>query len=133
MTVIVDTNVLVRASALDDPTQGRVAASLLRGPDGVCVPTTALCEYVWVLRRAYNKRPADIAASLRALIASPSVRVDQTLVDKGMEMLDAGGDFTDGVIAAEGQWLGGDEFVTFDRQAAKLLPQLGVRARDLTV
>ncbi len=29
-------------------------------------------------------------------------------------MLDAGGDFADGVIAYEGQWLGADTFVSFD-------------------
>ena len=131
MTVIVDTNVLVRGSALDDPAQARAAATLLRGPETVCVPTSALCEYVWVLRRAYGKRPADIAVSLRVLVASPNVRVNWPVVEKGLEMLDAGGDFADGVIAAEGRWLGGEEFATFDRQAAQLLPRLGVRVREL--
>lgn len=36
-------------------------------------------------------------------------------------MLDAGGDFADGVIAFEGRQMGGETFVTFDRRAAKLL------------
>jgi len=39
-------------------------------------------------------------------------------------MLDAGGDFADGVIAHEGAWLGGT-FVSFDRQAVTLLQAQG--------
>jgi predicted nucleic-acid-binding protein len=35
-------------------------------------------------------------------------------------MLRAGGDFADGVIADAGQSLGGDIFVSFDRQAVAL-------------
>ena len=34
-------------------------------------------------------------------------------------MLDAGGEFADGVIAFDGQWLGGETFVSFDRKAVK--------------
>ena len=36
-------------------------------------------------------------------------------------MLEAGGDFADGVIAFEGELLGGQEFVSFDQQAVKWL------------
>lgn len=36
-------------------------------------------------------------------------------------MLERGGDFADGVIAFEGELLGGQEFITFDHMAAKLL------------
>ena len=39
----------------------------------------------------------------------------------GLTLLESGGDFADGVIAAEGDLLGGTEFVSFDQQAIKLL------------
>ena len=39
--------------------------------------------------------------------------------------VEAGGDFADGVIAHEGRWLGGETFVSFDRQAVKLLAAQG--------
>jgi hypothetical protein len=39
-------------------------------------------------------------------------------------MLDAGGDFADGVIAHEGNWLGGD----FDKKAVVLLTEQGYSA-----
>jgi predicted nucleic-acid-binding protein len=128
--VAVDTNVLVRASTLDDPHQSAVAADLLTR-EQVCVPTVALCEYAWVLRAAYQRSRAEIAASIRALVESPNVRCDRAMVDQGLAMLQAGGDFADAVIAYQGQWLGASEFVTFDRRAAELLPGLGMPARAL--
>ena len=130
--ITVDTNVLVRAATLDDPEQAMIAARIFREGDGVAVSISALCEYVWVLRTAYRRSRNEIIASVRALVDSPNVRTDQLLVGKGLAMLEKGGDFADGVIAFEGQWLGGDEFVTFDRKAANLLPEIGIPARCLT-
>ncbi|WP_265289136.1 PIN domain-containing protein [Verminephrobacter eiseniae] len=46
-------------------------------------------------------------------------------------MLEAGGDFADGVIAHEGHWLGGESFVSFDKKAAALLTAQGRSARLL--
>ena len=44
-------------------------------------------------------------------------------------MLEAGGDFADGVIAFEGEWLGADEFVSFDGNAVSVLRSRGTAAR----
>ena len=49
----------------------------------------------------------------------------------GLALLDAGGDFADGVIAFEGELLGGAEFVSFDRQAVGLLRWQKRKARLL--
>ena len=46
-------------------------------------------------------------------------------------MLEAGGDFADGVIAYEGNWLGGEVFVSFDKRAVALLTVQGRPARLL--
>jgi predicted nucleic-acid-binding protein len=42
-----------------------------------------------------------------------------------LALLDAGGDFADGVIAYEGSWLGADSFVSFDKKAVKLMEAQG--------
>ena len=47
-------------------------------------------------------------------------------------MLDAGGDFADGVIAYEGSWLGADIFVSFDKRAVKLMQSQGKPSRLLS-
>ena len=46
-------------------------------------------------------------------------------------MLDMGSDFADGVIAYEGQWLGGEIFVSFDQKAVAALKAQGKAARLL--
>jgi predicted nucleic-acid-binding protein len=47
-------------------------------------------------------------------------------------VLNAGGDFADGLIAYEGSWLGSDTFVSFDKEAVKLLTAQGQKSRLLT-
>lgn len=62
----------------------------------------SLCELVWVLRRKYGLPAVEVAAAIRALLAAGNVEVDRPAVAAGLAMLDAGGDFADGVIAYEG-------------------------------
>jgi predicted nucleic-acid-binding protein len=90
-----------------------------------------LCELVWVLRRKYGFPPAEVAAAIRALLAAGNVEVDRPAVAAGLTMLDAGGDFADGVIAYEGRWLGAETFVSFDRRAVEMLTAQGASARLL--
>jgi predicted nucleic-acid-binding protein len=128
-----DSNVLLRAVLLDDAAQGLVAVQLLQDAETISVTLPTLCEFVWVLRQG-RKIPADIVASrIRELVASSRVQVDRAAVDFGLAMLDAGGDFADGVIAFEGNRLGGETFVTFDRDAAGLLATMGIAASLLPI
>lgn len=127
-----DTNVLVRAAVNDHPRQAALARSALTSADGFAVSAQAVCEFVWVLRRGYRRSPADIAATIRALISSDNVVADLPAIEAGLAQLDAGGDFADGVIAFEGRWLGAGEFVSFDRRAVRLLSARGEAARLLT-
>ena len=57
--------------------------------------------------------------------------MNRPAADAGLSMLKAGGDFADGLIAYEGAWLGGDTFVSFDKQAVSLLSDQGKRAKLL--
>lgn len=52
-------------------------------------------------------------------------------MEAGLAVFAAGGEFADGVIAHEGNWLGGETFVSFDQQAVALLAGLGQAARLL--
>ena len=47
MRVTADTNVLGRATVLDDPAQARRATTLLSEAELVAMPLTVLCEFVW--------------------------------------------------------------------------------------
>ena len=125
MKVVVDTNVLVRAVVRDDPTQAAVAAEVLTDAELIAVALPCLCELVWVLLRAYGFEQADAASAIRALMAAANVEMNRPAVEAGLQVLDAGGDFADGVIAYEGNWLGGETFVSFDKKAVALLTAQG--------
>jgi len=132
MKITADTNVLVRAAVQDDPHQARQAAKLLQEADSVAVPVPVLCEFVWVLRRGYKKSASDISGAIRRLMNSANVVMNRPATEMGLSVLDAGGDFADGVIAYEGNWLGAEEFVSFDSRAVTVLQSQGVRARLLS-
>ncbi|ESX65291.1 type II toxin-antitoxin system VapC family toxin [Mesorhizobium sp. M0142] len=125
MRVTADTNVLLRAYVADDEGQAAVAVDLLAKADIVAVSLQALCEFAWVLARQYQTERENIAAGIRALLNTANVVVNRPAVEAGLSVLDAGGDFADGVIAFDGGWLGGETFVSFDRKAAKLLSAQG--------
>ena len=68
---------------------------------------------------------------VRALTSANNVETNLPAVDAGLAMLDAGGDFADGVIAYEGRWLGAETFVSFDKKAVQMLVDRGMAARTL--
>lgn len=131
MKLTVDTNVLVRAVVRDDPVQAKVAAKVLTEAELIAVALPCLCEFVWVLRGVYEFQASDAAAAIRALLATANVVLNRPAVEAGLSALDAGGDFADGVIAYEGNWHGGETFVSFDKKAVALLLKQGQQARLL--
>lgn len=131
MKVAVDTNVLVRAAVRDHPAQARIAAKVLTDAELIAVATPCLCEFVWVLLKVYGFQPSDAATAIRVLLTAVNVEVNRPAVDAGLSMLEAGGDFADGVIAYESNWLGGETFVSFDKKAVALLTAQGYSAQLL--
>jgi predicted nucleic-acid-binding protein len=130
--VTADTNVLIRAAVQDDLQQARRAAKILAEAELVAVPVPVLCEFVWVLRRGYRKSAIDVSDAIRRLMRSANVMMNRTAVEAGLAALDGGGDFADGAIAFEGEWLGAEEFVSFDAKAVSLLQAQGGRTRLLS-
>lgn len=131
MKVVVDTNVLVRAVVHDHPAQASVATKVLTDAKLIAVTLPCLCEFVWVLLRVYGFQPSDAATAIRALLAAAKVEANRPAIEAGLAVLEAGGDFADGVIAHEGNWLGGETFVSFDKKAVTLLTAQGQTARLL--
>ena len=125
MKIIADTNVLLHAIVGDDAKQSKIAIETMQKAEVVAVSLHALCELVWVLRRYYEVSRADVAAVLRQLLSTQNVELNRPAVEAGLLVLDAGGDFADGVIAHEGRWLGGETFVSFDKKAVTLLSASG--------
>ena len=131
MKISVDTNVLVRAVLQDDAKQGRAAGKLLKGASLIAVSLPCLCELVWILRKGAKLSKEDVTVTLRDLLAADKVVMNRPAIEAGLAILEAGGDFADGVMAYEGNWLGGETFVSFDKQAVELVKQQGQAAKLL--
>lgn len=128
MNIIADTNVLLRAIVRDDLAQAVVADAALRDATQIVLTLQTLCEFVWVLTTRYRRPRAEIAATIRQLMLTPNVVADRRAVADGLAVMDAGGDFADGIINYEGLRQGGESFVTFDVEATEILRAAGSSA-----
>jgi predicted nucleic-acid-binding protein len=130
--ITADTNILIRVLTRDNPRQSKAAEAALQDAELVALTPSSLCELVWVLSSAYKRPLAEIAEAIRGLINAANTVVNRPAVEAGLALMDAGGDFADGVIAYEGRWLGAETFISFDKQAALLLANQGQSVRLLS-
>ncbi|MGC8512270.1 MAG: PIN domain-containing protein [Acidimicrobiales bacterium] len=119
----IDTNVVVRYLAQDDPEQSPVASALideLTETDPGYVSLVTIVEIYWVLRRAYKVTAERCCELLAGLLDARELRVDRSAVVRAALTATRGGlDFADSVIAELGSAAGCDHTVTFDQRAAR--------------
>jgi predicted nucleic-acid-binding protein len=118
---VADTNVLVRALVHDSsaPEQSRLAQSWLSEQTLIYVPQVVQLELVWILDRAFGFARDDIVRLLQRLYSHSRVRLQSPhIFTAALVALRDGGDFGDGIIAAESV-AAGARVVTFDRNFAK--------------
>ncbi|MBI1775110.1 MAG: type II toxin-antitoxin system VapC family toxin [Proteobacteria bacterium] len=121
-----DTNVLVRYLAQDDPIQSLKAADVIERRLSEANPgflsVLAMVETAWVLERAYDLSDAKIAAAIeRILQASVLVVESEQEVFTAMIALKEGrGSFADALIGALAAKAGCSHTLTFDRNALRL-------------
>jgi predicted nucleic-acid-binding protein len=129
--MIADTNVLMRAVLDDDVVQSRASRLALSSADQVVISRHAFCEMVRLLRQRYKMTKAEIIKVIHGYLEADNVITDTAAAQAGLEAMEAGADFADGVIAYEGRWLGGETFVSFDKRAVAAIAKQGQRAKLL--
>jgi predicted nucleic-acid-binding protein len=118
-----DTNVLVRYLAKDDPIQTPVAVKLVRSlseDEPGFLSLVVITELIWVLRMSYRYRNNEIANVVETLLQSKELRVEQEeLVADALRGFATGSaDFADYLIERTGQLAGCIHTFTFDKRAA---------------
>ena len=129
MIVVADTNIVLRLiAAVDDFEQKKAAFQLFKKAEKFVIPVMVFCEYCWVLRKEMSRQA--IAESIRMILQYKNVVTDAVAVRAGLRMLDAGGDFADGVIQHTGARLAGAPctYASFDRTAIKRFAARGIAA-----
>ena len=121
-----DTNVIVRYLAQDDPRQSQAATRLfertLSAEQPGFVSLIALCELAWVLADCYEADKARIRDVLEGLLGSKQIVVEETdLVWKALRAWEkSSADFSDALMEQVMVAQGCDKSVTFDKAAARL-------------
>jgi len=121
-----DTNILVRYLAQDDPEQSRKATEIIErrlieaGPGFASV--VAIAETAWVLDRVYRLPDQEIAAAIERILQTDVLLVEnEQEVFAAMSALREGiGSFADALIGALGASAGCARTLTFDRRALRI-------------
>ena len=121
-----DTNVLVRYLAQDDPAQSLKATELierrLTEDEPGFISVVAMVEVAWVLERAYGLADREIAAAIEGVLQAEVLVVEnEQEVFTAMIALKAGrGSFADALIGALNAKAGCSRTLNFDRRAQRL-------------
>jgi predicted nucleic-acid-binding protein len=120
-----DTNVLIRYIAQDDPIQSPRAVRLV---EKECTPDTpgfigliTLAELVWVSESCYMATKEDLVAVLRRLLSTKQLVVQNAEIAwQALRMFESGkADFADYLVERIASAAGCANTVTFDQLAAK--------------
>jgi predicted nucleic-acid-binding protein len=121
-----DTNILVRYFAKDDPVQFRQAAQILESqltldnPGFVSLVTVT--ELAWVLDSTYDFTSEQVASVIQRMLRVPTLQIQNArevfLAADALQTTSAS--FDDALIGALGAWAGCTTTLTFDKKAARL-------------
>jgi len=121
-----DTNVLVRYLAQDDPTQSQQATEIIERRLSPLNPgflsVVAITETAWVLERAYGLSDLAVAAAIEQVLQSDVLVVEseQEVFAAMIALKEGRGAFADALIGALGARAGCSATLTFDQRALRL-------------
>lgn len=121
-----DTNILIRYLAQDDPVQSAKATEIiekrLSEEEPGFISLVTIAETVWVLERLYDQNPQEIAQEIERMLQSDTLSLqNEQEVFTAMVVLKTGqGSFADALIGALGIWADCSSTLTFDKKAGRL-------------
>jgi predicted nucleic-acid-binding protein len=119
-----DTNVIVRYLAQDDPTQSALAEEFI---ESVCsekrpafINHIVLCETFWVLERCYHVEKDTLAIILEKILKTEQFKIQNIdMVWRALkEFKKSAADFADCLLAQNNLCNGCEHTVTFDKKAS---------------
>jgi predicted nucleic acid-binding protein len=128
VTAFIDTNLLIRHLTRDHPEQAARATRYLERADQLLLTDLILAEVAYVLESFYETPRKQVATTLRAILAFPSIRViDADLLQRAVEVYEVFRlDFADAYLVASAERTGVGVVASFDRA----LDRVGTVRRD---
>jgi predicted nucleic acid-binding protein len=116
LTVLLDTNVLIRHLTGDPPEMARRATRFLATEADLVLVDVVLAECVYVLRSVYEVDRPRIAEMMRAALAMPAVSADTHLFLRALEVYELDRlDFAEAYLAACAELTGIGAIASFDK------------------
>ncbi len=122
MSVLVDTNVLVRHLTGDPSEQAARATRLLSEERDLVVPDLVIAEMVYVLESVYGAARPTVAAAVRSVLTFDSIHVaDEPLLLRTVEVYELGRlDFAESYLIAMAERTGIGVIASFDRSIDRI-------------
>jgi predicted nucleic acid-binding protein len=115
--IAIDTNILVRLLTRDSEAEYKASHKLFAAEE-IFIPDTVVLETEWVLRYAYDLKPAEFCDALRKVCGLPNVSLTNgQRVAQAISWHEAGLDFADAFHLALSQ--GMSSLKTFDKDFIK--------------
>ena len=121
-----DTNIVVRYLAQDDPVQspqaGRIIERQLTEARPGFISLVTMVETVWVLDRVYGLSDTEIAMAVERILQADTLFVqnEQEVFTATVALKTGLAGFADALIGALGDWAGCTATLTFDKKATRL-------------
>jgi len=121
-----DTNVVVRYLAQDDPVQSAKATQIferrLTEQEPGFISLVTMIETVWVLDTVYGLPALEIAQAVERILQADTLVVqnEQEVFTAAVALKSGRGSFADALVGALGSWAGCGSTLTFDRKAGRL-------------
>jgi predicted nucleic-acid-binding protein len=122
-----DTNVLLRFLAQDDPVQSPRATEIIQQrlteQEPGFVSLVTILEVVWVLKSLYKRSRQNIANDIEMVLSADTIEVqnEQEVYQAVVALRSGTGTFEDALIGSLGIWRGCSATLTFDANASKRL------------
>ena len=122
MTVLVDTNVLVRHLTQDSPELGPRATLLLFTSDQLHLPDVIFAETIYVLQSVYAATRERIAQSMRSVLGIASIEAEHPkLLVRALDVYEGQRvDFADAYLVALAEASGIRTIASFDRSLDRI-------------
>lgn len=117
MTVLIDTNIVVRHLVGEPPAMARRATAWLRSGHGALLTDVVFAETMYVLSSVYERSRHEVASAMRSLLALDGIDADQpALLLRAVDVFEFDRlDFADAYLVAYAESAGIDKIASFDR------------------
>jgi predicted nucleic acid-binding protein len=116
LTVLLDTNVVIRHLTGDPPAMARRATKLLATETELVLADLVLAECIYVLESFYEVERSRVAELMRAALAVPSIASDSELLLRALEIYELDRlDFAEAYLVAAAEFTGVRSIASFDK------------------